>query len=603
MQPIAGRGWSGLPDISKTMYKNTYFLKSEDYDSWVIRVTSAYANNSDHQKRLSTYLKNYWWHPATPISSNAGTDRGLPISCFVREIEDSKKGIFYGYDEAFWLGSRGTGIGTTWDPVREVGAEVSDIGKSSGIIPFISISDRATLAISQGGLRRASEAVYISVSHPEITEFIDMRKSDRDNNRYNPNIDHGVLVTDAFMDAVKKRQPWDLISRKNGKVVETVDAFNLWTSILDVRSRIKGEPYIIFIDTMNNNAPEEYKILDKNIKVSNLCTEIALNTEEDKSNVCVLSSLNLEYWDEYKDEIDQVVADLTDFLDNVVQDFIDRTEGLPGFERARKGAIEERPLGLGVMGWHSYLQKNSIPIESALATGRNNDMFRRTREASDLHQAKVGLTNPCPMAIEAGTAKRNVVTLAVAPTMSISNLANLTSSGIEPWLSNAFTKKLKQGSFPIRNKHLEKVIVKHAYSTLENSNDIDEFIEDQWKSIKENDGSVQHLTWMDDWNKMVFKTAFEIDQTILVLHAGARQKYIDQAQSLNLFFPAGSHVKSIYDSHMLAWEQGVKSLYYFRSTAETRASTAVNSRKKINIDDNSSASDLAGEDASCVACT
>lgn len=482
MSPVV-RGWEGLPSLSQTLYQDTYFLEGETYYEWVERISSAYTNDDSHQERIASYLTQYWFHPATPISSNGGTDRGLPISCFVREVEDSKEGIFYSYNEGFWLGARGTGIGTTWDTVREVGSKVGDIGTSSGVIPFIGISDRATLAISQGGLRRASESVYLSVSHPEITEFIEMRKPDKDPNRSNQNIDHGILISDAFMAAVEARASWNLISRKTGEVVDTVDAFDLWTSILDVRTRLKGEPFIIFIDRMNELAPEEYKILNKEIKLSNLCTEIALNTEADKANVCVLSSLNLEFWDEYEGQLQQVVSDIIDFLDNVVQDFIDSTEGLPGFERARKGAIEERPLGLGVMGFHTLLQKKHLPWESAPATGLNLQIFQRLREATDSHQESLG--EQCPMSEEADTMKRNIVSLAVAPTMSISNLCNVTSSGVEPQLANAYTKKLKQGSFPIRNKFLEAKLREYFEANKDSilEHNPTKWVEAQWTSL------------------------------------------------------------------------------------------------------------------------
>lgn len=572
------RGWNNLHPFSQSMYQSTYFLQHETYDEWLDRVAFSYASDSSHGERIRSYIHNYWFHPATPISSNAGTDRGLPISCFVREVEDSKEGIFYAYNEAFWLGSRGTGVGTTWDAVREVGSAVGDVGQSSGIIPFIGISDRATLAISQGGLRRASECVYISVEHPEILEFIDMRKPDRDFNRANPNIDHGVLVTDAFMEAMLARQPWPLVSRKTGAVIDTVDAFSLWTSILDVRYRLKGEPFIIFIDTMNKQSPAEYQLLNKSIKLSNLCTEIALNTEPDKANICCLGSLNLTHYDEYKPKLSQIVADVSDYLDNVVQSFIDRTENLPGFERARKGAIEERPLGIGVMGFHDYLQSKSIPIESSLAVSSNLSIFKAIREAADLHQST--LTTPCPMSVAANTNRRNIVTIAIAPTMSIANLLNLASNGVELHLKNYYSKKLKQGVVGIKNPALDAIINRYAdLHSLPQS-----WISAQWASIRTKDGSVQHLDWLTDWERDVFKTADEIDQHWIIQHASDRQPFIDQAQSINLFFPAGANVHYLYDVHVAAWKKGLKSLYYLRASAESRASTGINERKTINVE-------------------
>lgn len=595
---MLNRGWDNLPEISKTLYKETYFLEGECYDSWATRVATAYANNAEHAARIKQYITSYWFHPATPISSNAGTTRGLPISCFVRQVEDSKEGIFYSYNEGFWLGSRGTGIGTTWDDVREVGAAVSNIGTSSGVIPFIGVSDRATLAISQGGLRRSSEAVYLSVEHPEIVEFIEMRTPDRDENRRMPNIDHGVLVTDAFMHAVENRESWNLISRKTGAVASTVDAFDLWCKILDVRARLKGEPFIVFIDNMNNNAPIEYKLLNYKIKLSNLCTEIALHTDNDKSNVCVLGSLNLEYYDEFEPALQAVVGDCLDFLDNVRLDFIKQTEGLPEFARARKGAIDDAPLGLGVMGFHGYLQKRMIPWESVTAKSVNKKIFKSIRTAADNHTTEVSsIYNACPTSIAATAVvanstvtelryKRNIVNLAIAPTMSISNLCNLASSGIEPTLTNAFTKKLKQGSFPIRNKYLHNYLVETCKTNGYHS----DWVDAQWSEIMKDQGSVLKLTWMSDDVKNVFKTAFEIDQNWLVELAADRQPFIDQSQSVNLFFPSGSHVQYLYNVHMRAWKSGMSSLYYLRSSAAHRASSAMNDRKNI------------AEPDSCLAC-
>ena len=609
------RGWDGLPSFSRALYNDTYFLPSEDFSGWLERVAGAYANDEGHKLRMKNYISNYWFQPSTPISSNAGTNRGLPISCFTKTVSDDKSGIFQNYNEAFNLGAFGGGIGTDWSSVREVNSSVGvHGGSSSGIIPFMGISDRATLAISQGGLRRASEAVYLDISHPEIEEFIDLRKPTGDQNRRAPNLHHGVTITDNFMEAVIADDKWNLISPKDGKIVKTVQARALWFQLMEVRATLKGEPYLLFIDTVNELAPEEYKHENIKVSTSNLCTEITLRTDDKHSGVCCLGSINLEYWDEYQSNFDQFIADCSDFLDNVLQDFIDRTEGLPGFERARAGAIDERSIGLGVMGFHSLLQSKMIPWESAIAKGFNLKIFSAIKESADRHNQRT--EQVCPISqryFQAGQITkppvRNTHVTAIAPTMSISSLCNVTSSGIEPWVTNAFTKKVKQGSFAITNKYLEQVVVKHADSTYQARNhtpghDLTKsngWVSEQWASIKKNNGSVQHLDWMDQNTKDVFKTAFEIDQRYLLDMAGDRSSLVDQGQSLNIFIPGGSSTQKISDLHILAWKKKIKSLYYLRSSAETRASTSSDGRKNINTEPKNTTTDELMEDP-CPSC-
>ena len=578
------RGWAGLPQISKYMYIDTYFLPNEDYDGWVERMASAYCSTPSHKQLITIMLKNYWFHPSTPISGNGGTTKGLPISCYVGDVEDSKSGIFGAWSESGWLGAMAGGIGRSWSAVRELGADVgSHGGRSSGIIPFMCVDDALSRSVSQGNLRRMSQANYLDISHPEIEEFIDIRKPTGDQNRRAQSLHHGISIPDAFMQAVIHDHDWQLISPKSKQVIKTVPAKKLWTQILELRSQT-GEPYLFFYDNVNNAAPAEYKTLGLDIHLSNLCTEIMLNTSPTKTNVCCLASLNLEYWDEYKDHLDDIVAAATDFLDNVIQDFIDNTVGKPGFEHARNAAIDERALGLGVMGFHSYLQSRHVPFESSIATGLNKTIFSRIRTSADKHQDYLASQpgfQPCPMSQRAGTKRRNIVTLAVAPTMSISNLCNFASSGIEPWLSNAFTKKLKQGSFAVTNKFLAKHIDNYAAQWGKDS----EWIETQWQSIKKAEGSVQHIEWMDQYTKDVFKTAFELDQRWIIDHASTRNPYIDQGQSINLFIYGNSHVQDISDLHIYAWSRGIKSLYYLRSTNPNRASTASAERKSITYDE------------------
>jgi ribonucleoside-diphosphate reductase alpha chain len=581
---IPNRGWEGLPPFSKALYKATYFLPSEVYSGWVYRVASAYQNDNAHGLRMASYISNHWFHPSTPPSSNAGTDRGLPISCFTKSVTDDKPSIFGNYNEAFNLGAYGGGIGTDWSQVREVNHKVgSHGGKSSGLIPFLGVSDRATLAISQGGLRRASEAAYLRIDHPEIEEFIDVRKPTGDSNRRTPNLHHGVVITDTFMKCVIAGTTWSLISPKDGTVVKVVDARELWAKLLEVRVTLKGEPYLLFIDTVNEMSPAEYKAEDVKVTTSNLCSEVVLRTDEKHSGVCCLGSINLEYWEEYQNCFDQFIADCTDYLDNILQDFIDRTEGLPGFERARAGAIDERSIGLGVMGFHSLLQSKMIPWESPMAKGLNLRVFKQIKDSADLHN-RVSDYFACPMSLRSseGTYKRNTHITAIAPTMSISSLCGVTSSGVEPWVTNAFTKKVSQGSFAVVNKYLDSIIMTHGYG-LVTGNEIwkAEWIKEQWASIKKNNGSVQHLDWMDENTKAVFKTAFEIDQRWIIEFAGDRQPFIDQSQSINLFILGNSHVQYISDLHILAWKRKLKSLYYLRSSAVNTASTTSTERKQI----------------------
>lgn len=596
------RGWDALPAFSQAVYKETYFLPQEDYTQWVTRVARAYQNDTAHGDRMIQYITNYWFHPSTPPSSNAGTDRGLPISCYTSSIPDSKTGIFGSWNEFAWLGAGGGGIGREWSTVREINHPVGKHGgKSSGIIPFNVVDGTLSRSVSQGGIRRASVADYLDVSHPEIEEFIDIRKPTGDQTRRSEALHHGIIITDRFMNAVIYNLEWNLISPKDGSVVKTVKARKLWHQIMEVRATLKGEPYLLFIDTVNDMSPAEYKAEGIKVATSNLCTEITLRTDETHNGVCCLGSINLEFWDEYEksDIFDQFIADCTDYLDNILQSFIDLTGELTdplekmGYERARNGAIDERSIGLGVMGLHSLFQSKMIPWESPMAKGLNRKIFKRIKESADKHN-NVTVDLACPMSLrssEDGQYKRNIHITAIAPTMSISSLCNVASSGVEPWVTNAFTKKVQQGSFAVTNKFLAVVIDQEAGKGYPTN-----WASEQWTSIKKHEGSVQHLDWMPQEIKDVFKTAFEIDQRWVIELAGDRQPFIDQAQSLNLFIPGGSKVQYIADLHVLAWRKRLKSLYYLRSSAVNSASTASNDRKTIQTQE-----DLMSD--ACVGCT
>jgi len=573
------RGWQGLQAFSQDLYKERYFRHGEDYSSWLNRM-SKYTDDLAHAERIKQYINNYWFHPSTPISSPGK----LPISCYTNEVPDDKQGIFNVFTENNNLGAEGGGIGTSWSSVRELGAVVGTHGKSSGIIPFIKVSDSSTLAVSQGGLRRASQAVYLDVSHPEIEEFIDVRRPTGDTNRRSINVHHGVVIPDAFMEAVEARGSWNLVSPKDGKIVKTVDAFDLFKRILTTRMET-GEPYMLFKDNVNRAVPEEYKQKQWEVSMSNLCAEITLHTEPGYTGVCCLGSLNLEYWDEYKDDIEQVAYDCTRFLDNVLQEFIDETESMPGFEAPRKSAIYERSIGLGVMGFHSLLQNNMLPWESPMAKGLNMLIFKAIKEATVVADLKAALTfGQSPISEATDTMSRNTHSTSIAPTASISTLCNATSQGIDPRLANGYLHKTNIGSYTIKNKYLDRIITDYLYSIIQDGSVFKSSYEDIWKSIVKHGGSVQHLDFLTDYEKDVFKTAIEINQFVTVDLACDRAPYIDQAQSVNLFIPADEHVANVYNMHVRAWKQGLKSLYYCRSTAAVRGDNS-GERQIIAVDE------------------
>lgn len=601
------RGWEGLNDFSRSLYKDTYFLENENYDEWMHRITSRIVKDEQKLNRIKTYINNYWFQPSTPISSGIG----LPISCYVSHVPDSREGIFDAYHEGMWLGAEGGGRGVDWSAVREQGASVSNKGVSSGVIPFLGPSDRLTYSITQAGVRRSTEAAYLHISHPDITDFKNIRLESGDKNRRMPNLHHGIAVTDKFLETVEQLGMWDLISPNTGEVVASVDAFDLWIDILEIAKTEAGEPYILYLDTVNKMAPIEYKISGLSVTASNICTEIVTHTSEDKTTICCLGSLNLEYWDEYEDILPQVIADISDMLDDTLTFFLKETSGLQeaierfkthkdnrgellrllAFDKARNAIIEERNIGIGVMGFHSMLQKNSIPFESPMAVSLNKKIFKRIREESDAYQEHICSENPdirCELSKRCGTNRRNIHAIAIAPTLSISTLCQLASSGIEPWVANAFTKKVPTGSFIIKNKFLDALIREYA-----KNNGFDNYwVNTQWSNINKANGSVLGLEWMSSYEKDVFKTAFEIDPRATIKLAGDRAPYIDQAQSLNIFVPAEITYEELYTIHMMLWKAGVKSRYYLRSQPAVTADAGQRERQPITL-----------EDDACVACT
>lgn len=582
-----------LTPFGKAVLKDRYLLEGEDFQDLFARVSSYYADDSDHATRLYSYISKLWFMPATPILSNGGTDRGMPISCFLNETSDSLKSIVDLWTENVWLASKGGGIGSYWGNVRSINERVRDNGKTSGIVPFLKVQDSMTLAISQGSLRRGSSAVYLPIDHPEIEEFIDLRRpTGGDPNRRALNIHHGVAVTDAFMRAVSDNASWDLVSPLDGSVMNTVKARDLWVRLLTTRVET-GEPYLLFIDAVNRHIPEHHKKLGLKVKTSNLCSEITLPTGVDhlgneRTAVCCLSSLNLEYFDDWQNE-EMFMPDIMRFLDNVLQDFIDKAP--TEMARAVYSATRERSIGLGVMGFHSFLQANNVPIESVMAKVWNNKFFEHIhKEVDRASKILADDRGACPDAEEAGIKERFSNKTAIAPTASISIIAGNSSPGIEPYAANSFTQKTLTGSFTVRNKNLERLLTEKSFNN-----------DQVWSSISTNEGSVQHLSFLTDHEKDVFKTAYEIDQRWLIQLAADRTPHISQAQSLNVFLPGDVSKQELHDVHFMAWRMGVKSLYYCRSTSIQRADKITHAVEKV-VHKEGEAAEKADKYDECLAC-
>ena len=568
---------SNLTEFGKATLSDRYLGVNESYQDLFARVASYYADNNLHAQRIYNYISNLWFMPATPVLSNGGTKRGLPISCFLNEAGDSLDGILDLWSENVWLAARGGGIGSYWGNLRSIGEKIGRVGKTSGIIPFIKVMDSLTMAISQGSLRRGSAACYLPIDHPEIEEFIEMRRpTGGDPNRKALNLHHGVLVSDAFMRAVEMDEQWALKSPKDDAIQSTVSARNLWIRLLTARIET-GEPYIIFIDTVNRQIPQHHKLAGLNVKTSNLCSEITLPTGVDRDGkertaVCCLSSLNIEKYDEWKDD-NNFIDDVMRFLDNVLTDFIENAP--EQFNNATYSAMKERSVGLGVMGLHSFFQQKKIPLESVMSKVWNKKIFEHIQKKVD--ESSKGLAEErgaCPDAEEFGISERFSNKTAIAPTASISIICGGTSPGVEPIAANSYTHKTLSGSFNVRNKYLKKILEKY------NKNN-----DETWSTITTNQGSVSHLEFLTKEEKDVFKTAFELDQKWIVELGADRTPNISQAQSINLFLPADVHKKELHQIHFQAWKKGLKSLYYCRSKSIQRAEN-INDSKSTDVLDN-----------------
>ncbi len=553
-----------LTSFGKTTLHDRYLLPEETSPQEAfMRAAKAFSDNDDMAERIYNYSSKLWFMFATPILTNGGTDRGMPISCFLNYVPDSREGLTGHYSENAWLASVGGGIGGYWGAVRSDGTATSHGSQSSGSIPFLHVVDSEMLAFSQGKTRRGSYAAYMDVSHPEILEFLDMRKpSGGDVHRKCLNLHHAVNLSNDFMELISNciKEPtfddsWNLIDPHTNKIVRVVSARELWQKILENRVAT-GEPYIMFGDTVNEGLPQPQKDLGLKVHHSNLCSEITLPTDEHRTAVCCLSSVNLEKYDEWKKD-SMFIPDLIHFLDNVLQHFIDNAPDT--LYRAKFSAVNERSLGLGAMGFHSYLQANSIPFESALAKSKNLQMFKHIKQQAIAESKRLAIKKGEAPDME-GTGMRNAHLLAIAPNASSSIICGTTSPSIEPFRANAYVQKTMSGSFLVKNKHLEKLLESKGMNT-----------EDTWKHILANRGSVLELKGLTDYEKDVFKTAIEINQQWVIEHAADRQAFICQSQSVNVFVPADVHIKELHDIHMLAWQRKLKTLYYCRSEAIKRA--------------------------------
>jgi ribonucleoside-diphosphate reductase alpha chain len=553
-----------LSEFSKKTLQDRYLIDGEisPQDAFA-RAAKAFANDEAHAQRLYDYASKLWFMFSTPVLSNGGTTRGLPISCFLNYVDDSREGITNHYTENAFLSSVGGGVGGCWNGVRSVGSKTSNGSESTGVIPFMKVVDAEMLAFSQGVTRRGSYAAYLDMSHPEIEEFLDVRKpTGGDINRKSTNLHHGVVVPDRFMALIEGAtreegfdDSWDLRDPHSGRIVKTVSAKTLWVKLIQNRVET-GEPYIMFGDTVQEGLPDCQK--EKGLKVhhSNLCSEITLATDEDRTAVCCLSSVNLEEFDEWQHN-PLFIPDLIAMLDNVLTYFIDNAPR--ELWRAAYSAMQERSIGLGAMGFHAYLQRHNQPFEGIMAKSANMRMFKHIKSEADRATRELAMERgEAPDAVGYGI--RNVHLLAVAPNASSSIICGNTSPSIEPYRANAFTQKTKSGSSLQKNEYLEHIL-----------QELGEDTDEVWKGIITNGGSVQHLDFLDDWTKDVFKTAVEIDQRWVIDLAADRQQYICQSQSLNVFFPANVSKQELHAIHMMAWKKKVKTLYYLRSEAYKRA--------------------------------
>ena len=577
---------TNLSEAGLRILKDRYLTdKEQSPQEAFYRVAKVFSDDSEMAERIYGYVSNLWFMFSTPILTNGGTKKGMPISCFLNYVPDSREGLTNHYTENAFLASVGGGIGGYWGHIRSDGTGTSGGSQSSGSIPFMHVVDSEMLAFSQGKTRRGSYATYQDISHPEIEEFLELRKpSGGDIHRKCLNLHHGVNISDKFMSIINQctinpsaNDDWELIDPHTDKVIRTVSAKKLWQKILETRVAT-GEPYLSFIDTIQKSLPLSQKKLGLKVHHSNLCSEITLPTSEERTAVCCLSSLNLEKYDEWKDD-SKFIPDVVRFLDNVLEYFINNSPD--SLSRAKYSAMRERSIGLGAMGFHSYLQSKSVPFASAIAKGINLKIFKQIKEEA-LATSKILAEERGEAPDMEGTGLRFAHMLAIAPNASSSIICGSTSPSIEPLRANAYTQKTMSGTHFMRNKFLEKLLKEKEINT-----------DETWKSIIANRGSVRHLEQLNDWEKDVFATAIEIDQRWIIELAADRQKQICQSQSLNIFVPSDVNIKDLHLLHLSAWQKGIKTLYYCRSEAIKRAEIISTKIERIVRPDS---------DADCLAC-
>jgi len=582
-------------ELGKIRLKESYMKDGEQSPQERFAFVSAtFGSNPEHAQRLYNYASNHWLSYSTPILSFGRSKRGLPISCFLNFIEDTAEGLVDNFSETSWLSMMGGGVGIGFG-IRSA----SD--KSTGVMAHLKTYDASSLAYKQGSTRRGSYAAYLSIDHPDIINFLEMRKPTGDQNLRALNLHHGINIPDRFMEIIEKSMldpnyddSWDLIDPASNEIRETVSARELWQKIIELRMQT-GEPYLHFIDTSNEKMPKWLKDRGLKIHQSNLCSEIILPTNEKRTAVCCLSSLNLEYYDEWRED-PNFLGDIAEMLDNVLEHFILHAPST--IERARYSASRERSIGIGALGWHAYLQRNNIPWESSIAVGKNKQIFAHIRGQLDEANKELGITRgEAPDAV--GTGNRFSHLMAIAPNASSSILMGNTSPSIEPYRANAYRQDTLSGSHLNKNKWLDIVIIEHLSGKAGEINQND--YNDTWSSIIANDGSVQHLDWLGDWEKDVFKTSMEIDQRWLIQHAADRQEYIDQAQSLNLFFRPDTNIKYLHAVHFMAWKTGLKTLYYCRSEKIGKADK-VAKRIERQVIKEIDLTALAQDENVCIAC-
>jgi ribonucleoside-diphosphate reductase alpha chain len=577
-------------EIGKIRMKESYMKDDETSPQQRFAfVSKTFSSNKEHAQRLYDYASKHWLSYSTPILSFGRSKKGLPISCFLNYIEDTAEGLVKNLSETNWLSMVGGGVGIGF------GIRSAD-DKSTGVLPHLKIYDAATLAYRQGRTRRGSYAAYLDISHPDVIEFLEIRKPTGDPNVRCLNMHHGINIPHAFMELIEKSMldpeadyKWALRDPHTQEIKSYISAKELWQRILEMRM-MTGEPYLHFIDTSNEHLPAFLKAKNLKIHQSNLCSEIILPTSVERTAVCCLSSVNLEYFDEWKKD-DQFLADIAEMLDNVLTYFISHAPN--AISRAKYSAERERSIGVGALGFHAYLQSKNIPWESAMAVSANTRMFMYIRAQLDKANQKLGKERgEAPDAV--GTGQRFSHVMAIAPNASSSILMGNTSPSIEPFRANVYRQDTLSGASINKNKHLDKIIKK----ACEKNNKLD--YNEIWSSIIMNDGSVQHLDILKENDKDTFKTAMEIDQRWVVEHAAIRQEFIDQAQSVNLFFRPDTDIKYLHACHFMAWKKGLKTLYYCRSEKIGKADKVA---KKIErrIIEEIKIKDLTNEDT-CLAC-